>query len=129
MFDIDETPIDNFIALSRQLDAQELGVELNAEDMDTLVAEIQDLQGYCGKLEAEVEILRRRCEKLKRDKKRLEWLVTHHGLTPVALPCRFSRPLRQRAIERRVFGPGYGGPDCGNVHRAIDISVEFSATV
>uniref|UniRef100_A0A6M3XRR2 Uncharacterized protein n=1 Tax=viral metagenome TaxID=1070528 RepID=A0A6M3XRR2_9ZZZZ len=75
MFDIDETPIDSFIALSRQLDAQELGVELNAEDMDALVAEIQDLQGYCGTLEAEVESLRRRCEKLKRDKKRLEWLM------------------------------------------------------
>ena len=75
MFNIDETPIDSFIALSRQLDAQELGVELNVEDMNTLVAEIQDLQGYCGKLEAEVEILRRRCEPLKRDKKRLGWLM------------------------------------------------------
>ena len=53
----------------------ELGVELNVEDMNALVAEIQDLQGYCGKLEAEVEILRRRCEPLKRDKKRLGWLM------------------------------------------------------
>jgi len=59
MFDLDpdKTHIDNLIALSTKPEAKEHGICLclNANELIALVAEIQQLQSYCGELEADLE--------------------------------------------------------------------------
>uniref|UniRef100_A0A6H1ZIT3 Uncharacterized protein n=1 Tax=viral metagenome TaxID=1070528 RepID=A0A6H1ZIT3_9ZZZZ len=39
MFDVDETPVDSFIALSRQQECKEHGVELDAAEVQALVGD------------------------------------------------------------------------------------------
>jgi len=53
LFDMDETPIDSLIVLSNKLEAKEHGLCLDADELKALMTEIQQLQSYCGQLEAE----------------------------------------------------------------------------